>query len=1198
MSLTTAQQQAIAARGNVLVMAGAGTGKTRTLVARCIDCLLHESPPASIEEILMVTFTDAAAAEMRQRIRARLEEELEKDSSKHRWREQLALFETAHIGTLHGFCFRLIRQHFYGLGLDPQLSVMAEEESRLVAEEQLDSLLAEHYREQTPLATAVQQLIRDHGQGSDATVRPLIMALHHYTQTLPDPAAWFEQQLECFESEEPVHWERWLIGGLAEWRDRSIPVLKASGSGNPLANEALGLLNQVQPSSRQQVADILKTICDIPKSCPYGKKKIWVEPLTEFWADAKFLSSLTQANSGTNPLREDWSWVRSQMSTLVHLARDFGQRFAEAKRELAMVDFHDIEQFALKLLWDQGTNQPSVLARQWRQKLRFVFVDEYQDINAAQDKIIEALSLQGADANRFLVGDVKQSIYRFRLADPSIFQRYVRDWQTGAGQTIPLVENFRSREGILNFVNSVFSEVMKGELGGVEYDDTARLQFGAAAARRPLSVGANPIPPVELHLRFRHSRGKDADDEQAAALNDIADLQESEKEARLIGQRLCQMIAGGHKVWDEETGRHRAAHWRDITVLLRSPSRKAESFAKEFSKLGIPLVVARSGFYETTEISDLLSLLRILDNPLQDIPLLAVLHSPLVGLGINDLAEIRLAKQQGPFWGALLACNGTEREIVAKFLDRYARWRRMARQASLSRCLETVLAETHYDSWLLTQSRGEQRRANVQRLLGLAQRFDKFQRHSLFRFLLFVEAQQLAESEPEVATSPEENSVRLMSIHQSKGLEFPIVVLGDIGKTFNLLDLRAGIILDQEYGLSPQIKPPHTGKKYPSLPYWLAKKRRLRELLGEELRLLYVAMTRARDHLILSGTLTDGRFAEFWQASTPSVDRLASARTYADWLGMWFSRSHGLSQNAREESNSQLLQWFIHDDKELAASSSEATGSEARGEDGAPPIVDAETIAALKQRLSWTYPFNPATKKAAKASVTLLRRQAAELDAEAGAESIVARFPGQKLATWPARRSPRSRGLSASETGNAHHLFLQHVSLARTSSIADLKAEAGRLGGILTKEQAQALDFGMLARFWQSPLGARIPEQAPNVRRELPFTARFAQSELDALIGADADNSLQDEFVVVQGIADLLVLLPHESWLVDFKTDDLSAPEDVQERAKLYEPQLKLYAAALARIYKRPVSEAWLCFLTAGETIRVETNGVPHAVAK
>jgi ATP-dependent helicase/nuclease subunit A len=539
---------------------------------------------------------------------------------------------------------------------------------------------------------------------------------------------------------------------------------------------------------------------------------------------------------------------------------------------------------------------------------------------------------------------------------------------------------------------------------------------------------------------------------------------------------------------------------------------------------------------------------------------------------------------------------------VSRFLERYAHWRRLARQASLARCLEAVLTETHYAEWLLTQPRGQQRHANVQRLVSLALQFDQFQRQGLFRFLRFIEAQQLAQTEPEVATLNEDNSVRLMSIHQSKGLEFPLVVVADLGKPFNLSDLQAEVILDEAYGLCPQIKPPHTGQRYPSLPYWLARRRQHREMLGEELRLLYVAMTRARDTLILSGSISETKFIQLWQPDTElSPAKLSSARCYTDWLGWWFARNCGSAGPEARRGENALVSWQIHDDTSLREPAAEpevwarlqqpgaAGGTPAPLQAGAEP----EVWARLQQRLLWAYPFLAATRKPAKTSVTSLRRAAAAPDEEAvslfarqrpelGADESPAGAE-RPAGGGPARKSgPRlaQAGPAAAQVGHAHHAFLQLLSLDRAGSAEELNQEAQRLqeAGLLTGEDAALLDFKALAAFWQSDLGRKVRAQAQYVQREQAFTARFSPKEIAALTGQLVEPALEDEFVVVQGVADLAVVLPTELWLLDFKTD-AAGPDELAAKVKLYAPQLKLYARALSQIYRRPVSAAWLYFL-------------------
>jgi ATP-dependent helicase/nuclease subunit A len=1213
MSLTNSQQQAIEAQGNVLVIAGAGTGKTRTLVDRCLMCLLEEKPPASFEEILLVTFTEAAAAEMRQRIRASLEKILEEVADSSRVRELLALFETAQIGTIHSFCLRLIRQHFYELELDPQLAVLSPEEARLLADETLDELLNRYYADDGPESKNVQELIQVHGRGSDTVIRALVLRVHEYSQTLPDPSGWFSRQLSIFNTAEPTVWREWFAGAVLDWRGRWQSRLAQMPVENAIAQEcarAIECLN-LPGATNAALVEAFAAIAVLVEGCPRGKKGAWVDPLEVFLQEAQFLQTLVP-HGKTDPLAEDWGWVRAQMKVFLELAQQFTAGFSEAKRELGVVDFHDLEQHALRLLWDPATSSPKPIAEEWRRRLRFVFVDEYQDINAAQDKIIECVSRQGADSNRFLVGDLKQSIYRFRLADPAIFQDYAQRWTGAEGRTIPLVENFRSRESVLDFINSVFQLLMRREVGGVEYDESAALRFGALTERSALSASATG-PAVELNLLPKRRVGSSsATGETPESSDDFQDLLDAEKEARLLALRLKALKAASHPVL--ENGESRPMNWRDVAVLLRSPANKAESYAKEFAREGIPLIVARAGFYDSQEVSDILSLLQLLDNPLQDLPLIAVLRSPLVGLSLADLGDVRLAGK-GRFWLALNRWHeahqarmnrgfdgggnsggsesppvGDTFERIHLFLGRFRRWRRLARQAALSRCLEAVLGESHYAAWLLTQPRGEQCHTNILRLVDLARQFDRFQRQSLFRFLRFVEAQQQAQTEPEIAAAADEDAVRLLSIHQSKGLEFPIVALADLGKPFNLTDLRADLVLDEAFGPCPLVKPPQTGRRYPSLPYWLARQRQTRELLGEEMRLLYVAMTRARDLLLLSGFISERRFfPENLETAPPSVDAILEVRCYADWLGLWFTRAVAPPVGQRGGATA-LLRWQLHSDEALSLASTAVSAEVSAPRGGLPE----EMVPHLLEVLDWSYPFQAATLQPAKGSVTAIRHQLSEDEGAApfsGGKAPWRRPAGTRaLQTAVSQRSaPGPRKASAAEIGSANHSFLQLMGLDSGASVSELKQDAARLeaAGALTTQQVALLDFDGVAKFWASALGRRIRGQSGQVRRELAFTARFSTSELAALSGKAVEAGVSEEFVVIQGVADLVVVLEDQLWLVDFKTDDITRAE-LDGRVSEYRPQIELYAQALSRIYSRPVLESCLYFLALGEQVNLQ----------
>jgi ATP-dependent helicase/nuclease subunit A len=558
---------------------------------------------------------------------------------------------------------------------------------------------------------------------------------------------------------------------------------------------------------------------------------------------------------------------------------------------------------------------------------------------------------------------------------------------------------------------------------------------------------------------------------------------------------------------------------------------------------------------------------------------------------VDELAMVRAAQHDDRFWTAVLRFCATRpgffgeaAEIAASassklraFLASFDLWRRHAREGALSDCMRRILDETHYESLVLAQERGEERLANVNRLLRLLRQFDPYQRQGLLRFLRFVEAQRDAEAEEEPASSAATDAVRLLSIHQSKGLEFPVVAVADLSKPFNVSDLHADILLDSEFGLCPRITPPNINARYPSLPYWLARQRQKKELLGEELRLLYVAMTRARDHLLLIGGVTMKQFETRWnENSKTSVTALLQARSYADWLAMWFAKNC-TAASGTHCGETQHCRWEMHDDTSLIEAAAERTKNDGQT---AVKLSKAETE-RLRQRLSVNYPFAAATAEPAKTSVSALRRRATEfLEQEEAVDFFKSRSGRAKIS---------ARKKSATEIGTVYHRFLEAVSLDRANGDKNLRAEAERMvsEGVLSAPEVEWLDFQSLAEFWRSDFGLKILANPQYVRRELAFTARFSPVELGELSPAAETSqaaALQDEFVTVQGVADIAVILPEEIWLLDFKTDDVTGNE-LTQKTRNYGPQLRLYARALEKIYGKPVTDCRLHFLSTGTTV-------------
>ena len=1186
-SLTAEQQAAVSADGDVLLMAGAGTGKTATLVGRVLSGVTRPVHPWSLDRVLMVTFTEAAGAEMRHRLRAGLRECADKDPDNLRLSEQLALLDRAMIGTLHSFCLSLIRENFHRLGLDPQPVVLEEGERRRLRREALDTVV-----ERGLERDAVRDLVDSLFLGDPGRMADEVAHLHDRAVARADAAGWLSEQEQRWGDWEGSDWDRiwWeeldaVLEGLVlpdGKKRKERPASPESLAGR--AEVFLGALGKAV--DRESRVETLASVAALgrEKACPAGLRNR-LGPLI-------FLHRLAP---GSAERMADWENCARRMRTLVELTRDFRSEFLKLKRERAGVDFGDLEQFTLELVRLPGGE----IAAACRRRFDTVLVDECQDLTAAQEAILTAVSRKGSEANRFLVGDLKQSIYRFRLADPALFQALAEDWKRtpGQGTVLSLTGNFRSAENILDFVNGVFGQLLSAQFGGMDYDENARLRFGATAGRGRLAVDGPAR--VDVRILTAEKGSEESGEAEAEEDDDASDETTVEAEAREIAARFREWHGAGLEVWDRNLGCLRRVRWGDMAVLLRSPAGRNASFVSEFARAGVPLAAPAGGVFEQREVALLWDLLRVLDNPLQDIPLAAVLRSPIAGIpSLNELLVIRLLNRGEPFWTSLqtfVAARAPDfllgddpealwrladgvRPRVEQFLDRHTRWRRLARSGSMQTLLETIIDEVWVRGDALGIGRPLFRRGILERLLDLARRFDLQQRSGLHRFLGFLEDESAGESE--VHSDVGSDSVRLLSVHRSKGLEFPVVAVAGLGNPFNLLDLRRDLIVDDRLGLCPVVVIGET--RFSSLVHFAAGRRQRSAVLAEELRLLYVAFTRAGDRLLLVGSRA-GRSAGGEEPRQPGWNaplKLAAARRPLDWLEPALAEMAGLEAWAETQGSTPLFSW----DRGPSPPRSGVTRPEAllRGPtpsgEPAPGKIGAELV-------RWEYPHCTATTEAAKQSVTGLRRRV-DVDEDVvrmriEGESVESRGTASGRVAGGDPDSGRQRGL-------VYHRFLEKMDLSGSMSEGEMHREMQRLteAGELAVGEIAELDVQALVEFWQSSVGELIRGELGNVRRELPFTLRLSANDL-AVLGVPVGTRLDaDEFIVVQGVADLVVQLENELWLVDFKTDVLTRSE-LAARVGKYQPQLAVYALGLSRILRRPVTRRWLHFFSLRETVEL-----------
>jgi len=1093
------------------------------------------------------------------------------------------------------------------------------------------------------------------------TLRSLILSSHDYARSLPDPRSWLTEQRQQYSRPAPERWRIHAQVGVRLWAQGWVDYARhcaRESPENPSAQIAattlaeLAILPIPDPPGSPAISDPARLVTLLARLLRAGDKTTldrrkataWLKPFKKLFEETRTLhaslETLDDHPGSASALDQDWSWSREDVVALLDLVLHFDDAFSRARRSAAVVDFADLEQLALELLWNSDRQAPSALALALRHHLDLVFVDEYQDINGAQDRILHCLSRENEHANRFLVGDVKQSIYRFRRADPRIFQRYARTWRNSPhAAVLDLTENFRSHQAILDFVNPIFASLLREEAGGVAFDRDARLQLGAPDLRA--AFREQPEGRIECHLFVTGQREASGESEAAETIDggpeeplgtesDADDLDAEEIQARITARRLRSFREESASVWDLSKQAHRPVQWRDMVVLHPAPRSASERWARAFAGEGVPLDTRRGGFFEAIEVSDLVSLVRLLDNPRQDLPLLAVLRSPLVGMTLDELATIRIVSPEASYWQALLnltlasglpsptevsssnpsphdptfptpeirAAFASAKAKAAEFLDHFVQWRRLATQGSLAACLETILADTGYEAWILSSPRATAQRANLRRLLALSRQFDSLQRHGLFRFIQFIEAQSDAADSIESAPAASGDSVRLLSIHQSKGLEFPIVVVAGLGRRFNDDELRGDWLLDPDFGVCPPVLPPGHRRGYPSLLRWLAGNRQKRDRVGEQIRLLYVAFTRASERLLLVGTARQTRLAVWHDTPSPLPFRaLLDAQTPLDWLGPLLPEIAGqpdlLSQ---DEGHTPTLTWRFHrtappSRPALTPRAASPTGprfaektSQGMLELDFPESPDPALLAAARARLTWQYPWPDATLEPAKAAVTALRRQWLTDEETQDASRETPTAPPQ-----PGTQPAHAHRLHAIERGLAHHTFNEHVALEQTTSEQALREEAERLhaAGWLSREILDGIDFPGLAGFWLSPFGQSLRDEPNSVHRELPFTLRLTPADA-ARLGSPRPihGFADDDYQVVQGVVDLALVREHEIWIVDFKTDRV-ATAGVSAKAQEYAPQLRLYAHALTSIYQRPVTRTWLYFIATRDLVEI-----------
>lgn len=1210
MAWTNEQQAAIDSRGQTLLLsAAAGSGKTAVLVERIIRRLLDKEYPIDITELLVVTFTKAAAAEMRDRIGTALMKALS-ETKDPRVERQLALLPSAQISTLHAFCQHVIRKYFYTIDLDPAFSIAGEEELNLLRRQVLEDVFLSYY-EDDEKASILYPLADMFGSDrGDDILMDTVSRMYTYARSLAWPEHWLKEAARAYDVApdaviDDMVWAgpikdavRRILEEDAHLYDGVLYHLRQSEAFAPACDtfvaEQAALRQAAQARSWNDLSRFVRAI-DFPRLKSLRKlsdddKAVW-ERCKKVRDDVKkdVIKTLQSVYFSATP--EEWldgmRAMKPIMDGLVTLTLDFAKAYGAAKKEKGWIDFSDLEHFCLQILLAPDASPehpvPSAAAEELRSQYEEVFIDEYQDTNGVQELITRLVS--GED-NRFMVGDIKQSIYRFRLADPTLFlekyQSFSRD-EKAVQRCIDLGRNFRSVPVVLDAVNAVFSRAMTAEAAGMDYGEREKLYAGRQAPDDERWIGG----PVEVDIVPTPS---DEEDDGSTAF---------EKECRFIAGRIGELLASG-RMAARKDGTLEPLSYRHIVVLLRSMAGKADVLIQALQEGGIPSYAEQSGgYFAAVEVQVILALLRCIDNPEQDLAMAAVLRSPLVGLDETALAGVRLAGdgtlwQNLPAFVASLPDGVDEKEDLQQFMAAFDSWRTYSRRHGVAELLQRLYDDTAYVDFVGAMPGGDVRQANLKALYDRARQYEEAGFRGLFRYLQLMDKMKEdgLDLAPAKVVSEKEDVVRIMSIHKSKGLEFPVVFVADMGKAFNRRDTQDQILFHNRLGIGLKQYDPEWRMSYPTL-IWSGIAAQLRwEGTAEEERILYVAMTRARDQLILTGH--SSHIDRDWQRWTSRLNP-AQAKSYFDWVMPAALAPFGAKADAdyaRPGAAWQDAVWQVRIAKAVPAGTVEEGAY-----DGEPrlealrrgDLTGTPVPSWLDEQLSWQYAYPQAVRTAAKFSVSEVKRRYQELHSDelqdeaalsVPAAAVIPTAPGEDdaFAALPPWLAGEEAAVSGAQRGTALHKALQYITPAADQTTATLRREIDAFvrQGLLSREEAKLVYVPVLAAFCQSDIGRRMAE-SPELHREYPFTVLLAG-------GDPLPETETGEQILIQGVIDCL-FREDDAWiLVDYKSDRLETADAFRSR---YAVQLALYKRAVEQITHRPVEETYIYSLHLQQEIRL-----------
>ena len=1145
-----------------------GSGKTTVLVERIINKIINEK--IDIDKLLIVTFTNAVASEMRQRILEAIYSKIDANPDNLDLQRQILLLNKANISTIHSFCLEVIKNYFYEIGVSSNFRIGDTSEIELLKQETLEEVFEKLYEEKNE--EFIELVNTYSGYRDDESLKELILKIYNYSQSMPFPGEWIKKSVEKFNLKDELEkdfgktlWGKILLeyfideikSCIRDLEELTIKLqrefdleryysvissdienLKSLIKENQTWDDIYINLNNIKFETWPRQA---KTDCDLKDECKVVRDE--VKERVKDLAKKIFIYSSKEAN-------EDIYEMHNILNALQKVILEFSNKYQENKKDKNIIDFNDIEHYALKILVkkdEKGNYIPTDVALNYKEKFVEIAIDEYQDSNLVQEYILTTISNGN---NVFMVGDVKQSIYKFRQARPELFlekyDRYIlaedEDTQCKEDTKIQLFKNFRSRKNVLDFTNIIFENLMSKKLGDIDYNEKEYLNLGANFEKtNELTSGKVELDVIDLS----------SEEVEENELDEVI-LEKTELEARFVANRIKELLDSDLHVYDKKQG-YRKVTYKDIVILLRTTSNVANIYEKELNKLELPVFSdSTSSYFETEEIQTILAVLRIIDNPNSDIPLVTVMRSEIGGFTDNELVEIRLASKNTSYYEALEEIKNSNEESKMKqkvidFLNMLEEWQQKQEYLALDELIWYIYESTNYYDFVNSNPNGEIKTANLKLLFEKAKDYEKASFKGLYNFISYID--KISKSSGDVGSAKligeNENVIRIMSIHKSKGLEFPVVFLCGTGKMFNVQDLNQSILLHQDMGFGPKYINYERKIEYNTLAKEAIRVKTLNEILSEEMRLLYVALTRAKEKLIITGCDKNIK-KSIAQKENLNLDivNIRKSKSYLDWLELVYINNKEKTEDILEVNF--VNKNNIKENEKIEEQSKESIDNINE--------VDKELEDEVDKLLNWKYSYIKSTGMEGKASVTEITK-------------------GKKKNIIDITETPKflkeNQELNKAEIGTLMHLILQKIDFCKTYTEETIKELIQELmaSKIINENQIRYINTQKILKFIESDLYKELGE-AKEVYKEKPFYIYISSNEIY--------NDETNEKILVQGIIDLYYIDKNDKLtLVDYKTDYV-ANDNEQELIDKYKGQLEIYKRALEQALNRKVEAVYI----------------------